>query len=343
MGQKVNPHGLRVGVIKDWDSRWYAKNEDVGELLASDYKIRKFLKSTLYSAGIPRIEIERDSAKVRIYLHCARPGVVIGKGGTEIERLRLQLEKMLGKPVALNIVEVRSPDLTAQLIAENIAQQLEKRISFRRAMKQAIQRATRLGARGIKVAVSGRLGGAEIARSEHYHEGTIPLQTLRADIDYGFAEAATTYGRIGVKVWVYKGEILSSTLRENKQLDTAQRRDRRERRDRRSSDQGGYNRRPQGQGGYNSRPQGQGGYAPRPQGQGGYSSRPQGQGGFAQRPQSGSNPRPQGQGGFGQRPQGQGGYNSRPQGQGGFAGRQNSAAQAPRPEAPAVPKEGGDN
>ena len=170
MGQKVNPHGLRVGVIKDWDSCWYAKNEDVGELLASDYKIRKFLKSTLYSAGIPRIEIERDSAKVRIYLHCARPGVVIGKGGTEIERLRLQLEKMLGKPVALNIVEVRSPDLTAQLIAENIAQQLEKRISFRRAMKQAIQRATRLGARGIKVAVSGRLGGAEIARSEHYHE-----------------------------------------------------------------------------------------------------------------------------------------------------------------------------
>ena len=270
MGQKVNPHGLRVGVIKDWDSRWYAKNENVGDLLVSDYNIRKFLKQTLYSAGVPKIEIERDNAKVRIFLHCARPGVVIGRGGAEIERLRLQLEKMIGKSVALNIVEVRSPDLNAQLVAENIAQQLEKRVSFRRALKQAIQRATRLGVRGIKVACSGRLGGAEIARSESYHEGTIPLQTLRADIDYGFAEAATTYGRIGIKVWIYKGEILSSTLRENKLQEPAQRRDRRDRRDR-NDRRGGQ--RPNGQRqGYGNRPQGQGGYN-RPQGGNG---RPQG-------------------------------------------------------------------
>ena len=266
MGQKVNPHGLRVGVIKDWDSRWYAKNENVGDLLVSDYNIRKFLKQTLYSAGVPKIEIERDNAKVRIFLHCARPGVVIGRGGAEIERLRLQLEKMIGKSVALNIVEVRSPDLNAQLVAENIAQQLEKRVSFRRALKQAIQRATRLGVRGIKVACSGRLGGAEIARSESYHEGTIPLQTLRADIDYGFAEAATTYGRIGIKVWIYKGEILSSTLRENKLQEPAQRRDRRDRRDR-NDRRGGQ--RPNGQRqGYGNRPQG--GFGGRPQGQGGF-------------------------------------------------------------------------
>jgi len=281
MGQKVNPHGLRVGVIKDWDSRWYAKNENVGDLLVSDYNIRKFLKQTLYSAGVPKIEIERDNAKVRIFLHCARPGVVIGRGGAEIERLRLQLEKMIGKSVALNIVEVRSPDLNAQLVAENIAQQLEKRVSFRRALKQAIQRATRLGVRGIKVACSGRLGGAEIARSESYHEGTIPLQTLRADIDYGFAEAATTYGRIGIKVWIYKGEILSSTLRENKVQEPAQRRDRRDRRDR-NDRRGGQ--RPNGQRqGYGNRPQG--GFGGRPQGQGGY-NRPQGGAG---RPQGGFN------------------------------------------------------
>ena len=208
MGQKVNPHGLRVGVIKDWDSRWYARNEKVGDLLVEDKKIRDYLKKTLYSAGIPKIEIERDNAKVRIYLHCARPGVVIGKGGEAIEALRLKLEKMLGKAVALNIVEVKSPDMDAQLVAENIAQQLEKRIGFRRAMKNAMGRAMRMGARGIKTQVSGRLGGAEIARTEHYHDGTIPLQTLRADIDYGFAEAATTYGRIGVKVWIYKGQVL---------------------------------------------------------------------------------------------------------------------------------------
>ena len=210
MGQKVNPHGLRVGVIKDWDSRWYARNEKVGDLLVEDKKIRDYLKKTLYSAGIPKIEIERDNAKVRIYLHCARPGVVIGKGGEQIEQYRLTVEKMIGKPVALNIVEVKQVDTNAQLVAENIAQQLEKRIGFRRAMKNAMGRAMRMGARGIKTQVSGRLGGAEIARTEHYHDGTIPLQTLRADIDYGFAEAATTYGRIGVKVWVYKGEVLKS-------------------------------------------------------------------------------------------------------------------------------------
>ena len=208
MGQKVNPHGLRVGVIKDWDSRWYARNEKVGDLLVEDKKIRDYLKKTLYSAGIPKIEIERDNAKVRIYLHCARPGVVIGKGGEQIEQYRQTVEKMIGKPVALNIVEVKQVDTNAQLVAENIAQQLEKRIGFRRAMKNAMGRAMRMGARGIKTSVSGRLGGAEIARTEHYHDGTIPLQTLRADIDYGFAEAATTYGRIGVKVWIYKGEIL---------------------------------------------------------------------------------------------------------------------------------------
>ena len=213
MGQKVNPHGMRVGVIKDWDSRWYARADKVGDLIVEDYNIRKYLKETLYSAGVPTIEIERDNAKVRIFIHCSRPGVVIGKGGTEIERIRLSVEKMIGKPVALSIVEVRTPDTNAQLVAESIAQQLEKRIGFRRAMKNAMGRAMRMGVKGIKVMCAGRLGGAEIARSECYHEGTIPLQTIRADIDYGFAEAATTYGRIGVKVWIYKGEVLSQTLR----------------------------------------------------------------------------------------------------------------------------------
>ena len=213
MGQKVNPHGLRVGVIKDWDSRWYAREEKVGDLIVEDYNIRKYLKSTLFAAGIAKIEIERDNAKVKINIHCSRPGVIIGKGGTEIEALRQKVEAKLGKTVALNIVEVRSPDLNAQLVAENIAAQLEKRISFRRAMKQAIQRATRLGAKGIKCTCGGRLGGAEIARSESYHEGTIPLQTIRADIEYGFAEANTTYGKVGCKVWIYKGEVLNSTLR----------------------------------------------------------------------------------------------------------------------------------
>ena len=227
MGQKVNPHGLRVGVIKDWDSRWYARNDKVGDLIVEDYNIRKDLKTSLYSAGIAKIEIERDNAKVKINIHCSRPGVIIGKGGQDIERLRLKVETMIGKTVALNIVEVRSPDLNAQLVAENIAQQLEKRISFRRAMKQAMQRATRLGAKGIKVTCGGRLGGAEIARSESYHEGTIPLQTIRADIDYGFAEANTTYGKVGCKVWIYKGEVLNSTLRQNNPEPAAPKRERR--------------------------------------------------------------------------------------------------------------------
>lgn len=209
MGQKVNPHGLRVGVIKDWDSRWFAKDSEFGDTLVQDYNLRKTLKKQLYAAGIPKIEIERDASKVRIHIHCAKPGLVIGKGGTEIEKLRQQCEQQLGKPVVINIVEVRQPDLNAQLVAENIASQLERRIAFRRAMKGCIGRSMRLGARGIKTQVSGRLNGAEIARSEQYHDGTIPLQTLRADIDYGFAEANTTYGRIGVKVWLYKGEVLN--------------------------------------------------------------------------------------------------------------------------------------
>ncbi len=208
MGQKVNPHGIRVGVIKDWSSRWYAKDKDFGDLLVEDYNLRKLLKKQLAIAGVPKIEIERDATKVRIHIHCAKPGMVIGKGGAEIDKLRLQCEKMLKKPVLINIVEIKSPDLDAKLISESIAQQLEKRVSFRRAMKQAIGRAMRFGAKGIKVQVSGRLGGAEIARTERYHEGTIPLQTLRADIDYGFSEANTTYGKLGVKVWLYKGEVL---------------------------------------------------------------------------------------------------------------------------------------
>lgn len=210
MGQKVNPHGLRVGIIKDWDSRWFAKDNVFGDTLVEDYNLRKTLKQKLYAAGVPKIEIERDATRVRIHIHCAKPGMVIGRGGSEIEKLKADCEKMLGKPVSINIVEVKNPDLNAQLVAENIAAQLEKRVSFRRALKQAIGRTMRLGAKGIKTQVSGRLGGAEIARSEHYHEGTIPLQTIRADIDYGFAEAATTYGRIGVKIWIYKGEVLQN-------------------------------------------------------------------------------------------------------------------------------------
>ena len=282
MGQKVNPHGLRVGVIKDWDSRWYARNEKVGDLLVEDKKIRDYLKKTLYGAGIPKIEIERDNAKVRIYLHCARPGVVIGKGGEDIKKIEAQLVKLTNKPVDLKIVEVRDVDTNAQLVAENIAQQLEKRIGFRRAMKNSMGRAMRAGAKGIKTSCSGRLGGAEIARTEHYHDGTIPLQTLRADIDYGFAEAATTYGRIGVKVWIYKGEVLSQALRTTpRTLDTKNFKERSERprRDRRDGDRrGGFGGNRQG-GGFNR----QGG--PRPAGQGGGFNR---QGG-APRPQGGFN------------------------------------------------------
>ena len=246
MGQKVNPHGFRVGVIKDWDSRWYARNEKVGDLIVEDNQIRKFLKKTLYATGVPRIEIERDNSVVRIYLHCARPGMILGKDATEVERLRQKVEKMIGKTTQLNIVEVKrnEVDTTAQLVAENIAQQIEKRTSFRRAMKNAIGRSMRSGAKGIKVMIAGRLNGAEIARSETYHEGTIPLQTLRADIDYGFAEAATTYGRIGIKVWIYKGEVLSQTLRTTpRTIDLSK--PYRERNDRRRRDgrgRGGYNR-----------------------------------------------------------------------------------------------------
>ena len=276
MGQKVNPHGMRVGVIKDWDSRWYARADKVGDLIVEDYNIRNYLKKTLYSAGVTTIEIERDSNKVRIYIHCSRPGVVIGKGGAEIERIRLSVEKMIGKPVAISIVEVRTPDTNAQLVAENIAQQIEKRISHRRAMKNAMGRAMRMGAKGIKVMCSGRLGGREIAGVEQYHDGTIPLQTIRADIEYGFAEAATTYGRIGVKVWIYKGEVLSQTLRTtprtmdlNKPAGERRRRDDRRQGDRR---QGGYNRNNDNrngdrrQGSYGSRPAGQNNYnrGPRP-------------------------------------------------------------------------------
>ncbi len=273
MGQKVNPHGMRVGVIKDWDSRWYARPDKVGDLIVEDYKIRNYLKKTLYSAGVPTIEIERDSAKVRIFIHCSRPGVVIGKGGAEIERIRLEVEKMIGKPVALSIVEVRTPDTNAQLVAENIAAQLEKRIGFRRAMKNAIGRAMRMGAKGIKVMCAGRLGGAEIARSESYHEGTIPLQTIRADIDYGFAEAATTYGRIGIKVWIYKGEVLTTSLRTTPRVMDMNRRDDR-RRDRRDDRRGGRG----GRGGYN-RDNRQGGGYNRDNRQGGY-NRDNRQGGY---------------------------------------------------------------
>ena len=257
MGQKVNPHGLRVGVIKDWDSRWYASNEKVGDLLVEDKKIRDYLKKSLYSAGIPKIEIERSNDVVTIYLHCARPGIVIGKGGTEVEKIRQSVEKLIGKTVKLSIVEVRNPDMDAQLVAENIAAQLEKRISHRRAMKNAMGRAMRAGAKGIKCCCSGRLGGREIAGVEHYRDGTIPLQTIRADIDYGFAEAATTFGRIGVKVWIYKGEVLSQTLRTTpRTMDTTkpyqERRDRRPRRDgdRRGGNRG-WGRDNRGQGGAN--------------------------------------------------------------------------------------------
>ena len=239
MGQKVNPHGLRVGVIKNWDSRWFAKDEVFGDTLVSDYNIRKYLKKELQDAGIPKIEIERDSKRVRVFIHCAKPGMVIGKGGVEIEKYKAELEKMVKMPVSLNVIEVRQPDLNAQLVAENVCSQLEKRVAFRRAMKMSIRNTMRLGAKGIKIMCSGRLAGAEIARSETYHEGTIPLQTIRADIEYGFYEANTTYGKIGVKVWIYKGEVLNEVNRPA----NGERKDRRgdrkpagDRRDRRNGD-----------------------------------------------------------------------------------------------------------
>ncbi|ABY92175.1 MAG: 30S ribosomal protein S3 [Caldanaerobacter subterraneus] len=208
MGQKVHPYGLRVGVTQDWLTKWYADDKDFSKLLIEDIKIRNYIKEKLYAAGIPKIVIERASNRIKIDIHAAKPGMVIGKGGAGIDKLREELEKMTNKTVILNIVEVKTPELSAQLVAENIAAQIEKRISYRRAMKQAIARAMKLGAKGIKIACSGRLAGAEIARTERYHEGVVPLQTLRADIDYGFAEANTTYGKIGVKVWINKGEIL---------------------------------------------------------------------------------------------------------------------------------------
>lgn len=209
MGQKVNPHGLRVGIIKDWDSRWFADKKSFGDSLVEDYNLRVFLKKKLFPAGVDRIEIEKFANKIRISIHAGKPGIVIGKGGSEIEKLKKELEKMTGKTIILNVIEVRIPDMSAQLVAENIASQLERRISFRKAMKQCMGRTMKMGAKGIKTCVSGRVGGAEIARVEQYHEGTIPLQTLRADIDYGFTEANTTYGKLGVKVWIYKGEILA--------------------------------------------------------------------------------------------------------------------------------------
>lgn len=211
MGQKCNPTGLRIGVIKDWDSRWYAKKGEFGDILVEDYNLRQYLLKSLYSAGVPKVEIERDTKRVRINIHCAKPGMVIGKQGAEIEKLKATCAKKLGKDpseVFINIVEIKQPDLNSTLVAQSIAQQLERRVAFRRAVKGAIRNTMRLGARGIKVMVSGRIGGAEIARSETYKEGTIPLQTIRADIDYGTAEAATTYGRLGVKVWIYQGEVL---------------------------------------------------------------------------------------------------------------------------------------
>ncbi len=211
MGQKVNPHGLRVGVIKDWDSKWYADKNNYGDSLVEDYKIRKFLKKSLFSAGIAKIEIEKNDNKIRIHIYTAKPGLLIGKGGAEKDKIKANVEKLTGKNVIIDIVEVKNAEVNAQLVAENIAGQLERRISFRRAMKQVMQRAMKMGAKGIKTACSGRLGGAEIARTEQYHEGTIPLQTLRADIDYGFYEADTTYGKVGVKVWIYKGEVLNAS------------------------------------------------------------------------------------------------------------------------------------
>jgi len=259
MGQKVNPHGLRVGVIKDWDSRWFANKADFGDTLVEDYNVRNFIMKSLNRrsknpadkcvyAGVPKVEIERFADKVRIHIHCAKPGIIIGRQGAEIEKLRTQLEAMMKKQVFINILEVKQPDMDAQLVAEKIAHDLEDRVSFRRAMKQSIGRSMRLGAKGIKVKVSGRLAGAEIARSESYHEGTIPLQTIRADIDYGFAEADTTYGKLGVKVWIYKGEVLkgdaakAAAQREKFEKKNDRPNDRRRRDDKRDDRRGGNRR-----------------------------------------------------------------------------------------------------
>ena len=238
MGQKVNPHGLRVGVIKDWDSTWFAGKREFGDQLVEDHKIRKFIKKICYNAGIAKIGIERKQNRVFITIHAAKPGIIIGRGGAEIEKLKAQVEKLTNKTVNLNIMEVKNPDTNAQLVAENIAAQLENRISFRRAMKQVMGRAMRLGAKDIKTAIAGRVGGAEIARTEQYHEGTIPLQTLRADIDYGFAEAKTTYGILGVKVWIYKGEILNIAEGKKKEAEAQAKENNRRRDGRRRNDRG---------------------------------------------------------------------------------------------------------
>ena len=252
MGQKVNPHGLRVGVIKDWDSRWFTTDKkEFGALLLEDHNIRKFLKNKLYSAGVAKIEIERSANKIKLDLHVAKPGVVIGRAGAGIEALKAELEKMTKKNIIVNIVEVKAIDKNAQLVAENIALAIERRVAFRRAMKQAVQRALKSGAKGIKVAASGRLGGAEMARTEGYSEGNVPLQTLRSDIDYGFAEADTTYGKIGIKVWICHGEVLPTkngiNPREERKDNRRDRRDNKRDNRRRDSRGNGRGQRPQGQ------------------------------------------------------------------------------------------------
>ena len=273
MGQKVNPHGLRVGIIKDWDSRWFVKDAEFGKTLVSDYNLRKFLKKKLFLAGVPKIEIERDNLRARVTIHCAKPGLVIGRGGNEIDKLRPEIGNILGQTASVNIVEIKYPDMNAQLVAEKISEQLERRISFRRAMKKAIADTMKLGAKGVKIAVSGLLGGADIARTEHYHEGTIPLQTIRADIDYGQHAALTKMGLIGIKVWIYKGEVLTKVNRDAKsEADRSkvgenipQRRERRQDRFNNSEDKGGFDRsdRPYQQrdnrGNNDRRTQGQGG------------------------------------------------------------------------------------
>lgn len=271
MGQKVNPHGLRVGVIKNWDSRWFASDETFGDTLVNDYKVRTFLKKTYQEAGIPKIEIERTAHAVKVNVYCAKPGLLIGRGGESIEKIRGEVQAIVGgeKTVSVNVVEVRNPDMNAQLVAENIAAQLEKRTSFRRAMKKAIQSTMRAGAKGIKVSCGGRLGGAEIARTEHYHEGTIPLQTLRADIDYGVWEANTTYGKVGVKVWIFKGEVLPDVKKHFTTYQPKEEAPRGDRRDGRRGDRRNGDRRPQngdrkpGNRFGGNRPQGQQSGAPR--------------------------------------------------------------------------------
>ena len=238
MGQKVHPHGFRVGIIKDWDTRWFANKKDFADFLVEDHEIREFLKKKLFAAGISKIEIERAVNKVTVNIHTGKPGILIGRGGAGVETIKADLTKLTGKSVNVNVIEIKNVDINAQLVAENVAGQLERRIAFRRAMKQTITRAMRAGAKGIKITCGGRLGGAEIARTENYHEGSIPLQTLRADIDYGFAEAKTTYGRIGVKVWIYKGEVLGKGMGSAPEIE-APRDNRRQNNRRRGASEGG--------------------------------------------------------------------------------------------------------